>query len=47
MNTPMLLRVQDYRVRLPFDLYPYKGKQVIQVKHVGSVDPWCASGKPA
>jgi hypothetical protein len=38
MKTPMLYRVQDYRVRLPSDLYPYKGKQVIQVKHVSDLD---------
>jgi hypothetical protein len=34
----MLIRVQDYRVRLPSDLYPYKGKQVIQVKHFLNID---------
>ena len=41
MKTPMLIRVQDYRVRLPSlpsVVNPYKGKQVIQVKHVSSLD---------
>jgi len=39
MKTPVLLLVQDYRVRLPSDLYPYKGKQVMQVEHVSTLDP--------
>lgn len=42
MKLPILLRVQDYRVRLPYlpsVHHPYEGKQVIQIKHVSSLDP--------
>jgi hypothetical protein len=35
---PILFFIQDYRIRLPSDLYPYKGKQVIAVKHVNDHD---------
>lgn len=40
MKLPLLLRVHDYRVRLPYlpsVRHPYKGKQLIQVKHVTSL----------
>src|SRR5947208_4752187 len=34
MNFSGLVNIRDYRVRLPPTLFPYKGKQVIQVCHV-------------
>lgn len=39
MTMPVLLHVADYRVRLPSDLFPYKGKQVIEVRHVNDLKP--------
>jgi hypothetical protein len=37
MNFSGLVNIRDYRVRLPPTLFPYKGKQVIQVRHVNEV----------
>jgi hypothetical protein len=37
MNLNGLLLIRDYRVRLPANLFPYEGKEVIQVRHVNEI----------
>jgi hypothetical protein len=35
MSSKHLIDIREYRIRLPSKLYPYKGKQGIQVRHAG------------
>jgi hypothetical protein len=37
MHCNGLVNIRDYRVRLPPTLFPYKGKGVIQVRHVNEI----------
>lgn len=37
MNFNGVVNIRDYRVRLPPTLFPYRGKQLIQVRHVSEI----------